>query len=703
MSHRIRRSLFPAMVLLGLLVSFAQPLAVQTAPPHRYAQPDIEDEARPAQIEDALLNALAVDGTTDLVVVMAEQADFSAAVGMGDWSARGRYVYDALREVASRTQAPVIAYAQRNALTHRSFLSANAVFIKAGDMVAVQEVAALPGVALVRLPKVAHIEPTDQDSPPSPDAYGWNLDTLDPAGSQYGMQAAQVWSQYGVRGEGIVVANIDTGVFYQHEALDRQYRGNLTGSIGGPYDHDYNWYMPTFGCGDGTYPCDNNGHGSGTAGIMAGETQDLAEQIGAAPAAQWIACKGCESGSCSEAALTACADWMVAPCPIGVDPGDPSCDPDKRPHIVNNSWGGGGCDTWYQSYIAAWVAAGIFPAFSAGNTAACRAVGSPGDNPAAFGTAAHSSSGTNLYAGGPSCFSTNPSCSPSAHEVDPHLNAPTYGRTSDNYAGGYYNLSGTSGASPHTAGAVALIWSANPGYIGQIEPTFTVLEQSADHDVPAGSCGKPICAGANPYPNYEYGWGYLDALAAVEMAQTLLASPNVGSFDPHGGSGSVGVWADLTTTYTDPNGYQDIAGAFLFLDRQPPIASGGLAAAYVQPSGLLWLKDGGVCEPGEATSLSTAFVTLDCANSSVSGAGDTLTIHWRIRPEQCFTGGCGWNYAIELVTDSGGLEDAGLVGWWRLGSEASASRASRPTSRPTERDLQRLKGDVKAWQADLGW
>ncbi|MBN1484140.1 MAG: carboxypeptidase regulatory-like domain-containing protein, partial [Chloroflexia bacterium] len=39
-----------------------------------------------------------------------------------------------------------------------------------------------------------------------------------------------------------------------------------------------------------------------------------------------------------------------------------------------------------------------------------------------------------------------------------------------------------------------------------------------NHDVPLGGCGKPACAGSNDWPNYEYGWGYLDALAAVQMA-----------------------------------------------------------------------------------------------------------------------------------------------------------------------------------------
>ncbi len=470
----------------------------------------------PAEIEPQVLEELAATGKTDVVVIMEEKADLSAAFKIEDWSERGRYTYNALREVANRTQAPVIQYAKEEGLTYQSFLTTNAVHVQGGDLLAVQDLASLPGVTLVRRPKIAHIHPSREESPVMPDAYGWNLDTLDPANNLYGMQAAQVWDQYSVEGDGIVVASIDTGAFFRHEALVNQYRGNLGG---GAFDHNHNWYQPNLiPCGDGTYPCDADGHGSGTIGIMVGRTADFNQQIGVAPEAQWLACQGCDDPpNCTEAALTGCADWMLAPCAIGDDPGDPSCDPDMRPHVLNNSWGAPeGCDTWYQDYVRAWVSAGIFPAFSAGNTEACNSLGSPGDYPESFGTAAHDNTGRNLYAGGPSCFFPNPSCDPGAHEVAPHLNAPTFGYTTGNGPGEYYFLSGTSGASPHTAGAVALIWSANPHVVGQIDDTFTVLEQSANHMVPEGSCGKPACAGADPYPNYEYGWGYLDALAAVE-------------------------------------------------------------------------------------------------------------------------------------------------------------------------------------------
>lgn len=527
----MRTRWFNVIPLLTLLLGMLFPMAAQAAPisdPPAVAPfaPSVQEKP-PAEIEHVLLDKLATEGTADFVVVMAEQADLSAAYKITDWSERGWYVYNTLREVANRTQASIMSYAKQNDLEFKTFFTTNSIHIQQGTLSSAQAISRLPGVALIRESRVVQLDPAMIEGPQllAPTSYGWNLDALEPDSGLYGLQAAQVWDQYGIKGSGIVVANIDTGVTYQHEALERQYRGNL----GGSYDHDFNWYAPSdTGAGQcggnaATSPCDHEGHGSGTAGIMVGETEDLTEQLGVAPAAKWIACMGCDSGTgCSEEALTGCADWMVAPCPIGADPGDPTCNPDMRPNIVNNSWGGGYGDEWYRGYVQAWTAAGMFPAFSAGNDYACAAVGSPGDNPEAFGTAAHGSNGQNIYAGGPSLFFPNPSCDPEAYEVDPHLNAPTYGRTAGNAPGSYYNLSGTSGASPHTAGAVALIWSANPDLIGDIWGTFNILEQTADRTSTQswreGDCGKPACAGSDPYPNYEYGWGYLDALAAVDEA-----------------------------------------------------------------------------------------------------------------------------------------------------------------------------------------
>ena len=120
-----------------------------------------------------------------------------------------------------------------------------------------------------------------------------------PASTEWGVdnvKAPQVWSQHNARGEGIVIANIDTGVQFDHPALVRQYRGTLSPGV---YDHNYNWFDPAGVCPPGT-PCDNNAHGTHTMGTMVGD--DGSNQVGVAPLAKWIAAKGCESGSCTLAA-----------------------------------------------------------------------------------------------------------------------------------------------------------------------------------------------------------------------------------------------------------------------------------------------------------------------------------------------------------------------------------------------------------------
>jgi hypothetical protein len=195
-------------------------------------------------------------------------------------------------------------------------------------------------------------------------------------------------------------------------------------------------------------------------------------------------------------------------------------------------------------------------------------------------------------------------------------------------------------------------------------------------------------------------FGYGVDIGADEYVGPFV--PSVGTFEPSSGSGRVGEWVSFTTTYTDPNGYEDIAWAFFFLDRESPIASGGLAVAYHRPSNLLWLMDGGFCRPGQAKSLSTDYITLDCGSSSVSGEGDTLTVTLHVRPEQCFVGGCGWNYAVGFVTDSSGLHDAGLMGWWRLDPASGTVQDREPTAQPTEADLEQLREEIEAWQSRLG-
>jgi subtilisin family serine protease len=101
--------------------------------------------------------------------------------------------------------------------------------------------------------------------------------------------------------------------------------------------------------------------------------------------------------------------------------------------------------------------------------------------------------------------------------LKPDIVAPGVGVLSampnDTYA---YN-DGTSMAGPHVAGVVALMWSANPDLIGDVELTETILaETAAPYDY--GRHGVPACAEGAVTPNNAVGYGIVDAYAAVQQA-----------------------------------------------------------------------------------------------------------------------------------------------------------------------------------------
>ncbi len=139
------------------------------------------------------------------------------------------------------------------------------------------------------------------------DAVEWNIDRV---------RADDVWSTFGAQGEGIVVANIDTGVQWDHPALVNQYRGSPGGS------HNYNWWDP-YGQSP-TVPYDYHSHGSHTMGTMLGD-DGLGNQIGMAPKARWFACNGFSevTGEGYEAELLECADFILAPWDLNGQNPDP--------------------------------------------------------------------------------------------------------------------------------------------------------------------------------------------------------------------------------------------------------------------------------------------------------------------------------------------------------------------------------------------
>ena len=186
---------------------------------------------------------------------------------------------------------------------------------------------------------------------------------------------------------------------------------------------------------------------------------------------------------------------MLAPFPQGGDPlkdGDPT----RAADVLNNSWGCPeleGCDPNALLYAANHLRdAGIFVVVSTGNDGPnCSTVNAP----------------LSLY---DSVFSVGAI----DQSREPDIAAPGVDVLSSVPGGGYATESGTSMAGPHVVGAVALLWSAEPSLIGDIDRTEQLLTQTADPYTGDTSVG---CFEGGT-PNDAYGYGILDVYQAVKAA-----------------------------------------------------------------------------------------------------------------------------------------------------------------------------------------
>jgi subtilisin family serine protease len=443
---------------------------------------------------------LASDGTTEFFVHLTETADLSRAGEFTTRAARASHVFDQLTGVAGTSQVDLRADLDARGVDYTPFWAVNALLVE-GDRALLDELAARPDVARIEPNRDYQLfqstaDPdavTDAVTDAVIDAIEWNIADIG---------ADHVWNVFGVFGRGITVATIDTGVEFRHPALVGKYRGNF-GAAG--FDHNYNWFDPAGIC-PAPAPCDNVGHGTHVTGTMVGD-DNAGNQVGVAPGAQWIAAKGCEFSSCSAGSLLASGQWMLAPTDLnGQNPA-----PNRAPHVVNNSWGGPGGDLWYQAIINAWVAAGIFPAFAAGNSGAlgCGSASSPGDNVPAYAAGAYDINHAIAF------FSGRGPSAVDGVTVKPNVSAPGVGIRSSVPPNGYALFNGTSMASPHVAGTVALIWSANPlKTLGNIPLTRKIIDATAT-DVNDLTCGGV------PANNNVWGQGRLSAFNAVWLATTL--------------------------------------------------------------------------------------------------------------------------------------------------------------------------------------
>jgi subtilisin family serine protease len=504
---------------------------ITEVPSGTYQLPLYLNPTMPTGVDPQVYSNIAVspDGNSKFIVYMKQQADLSAAYEM-DWSARGQYVLDTLRSVANQTQRGLQIDLNKRGVSYESRYIVNALVVK-GNLALVDFLASQPEVGFIgpntAIPAPAPVS-VDTTSV-SPDSIEWNIEKI---------AADQVWSNYDVTGQGIVLSNIDTGVQWDHPALINQYRG-WDGAVA---DHNYNWWDPYNQ--NPTMPTDAAGHGTHTMGTMLGSDDptvpiSATNAIGVAPGAQWLACDGFDNntGFGYDAELLECAEFLLAPWDL--TGGNP--DPDMRPDIINNSWGGGQGQWWYNQAIYAWRAAGIMGVFSIGNPGSgCGLAGSPGDAANMLGVGATDISDTiAVFSGRGPAFITG--------ITKPNVTAPGVNIRSSvpgsNYESGW---NGTSMAAPHVAGTVALIWSAVPELRGDVQITSWIIEQTAFGLTTNEGCGGDL---PDEIPNNTYGWGRINAYDAVSMAMATDWDTPWLDVDPLGGTVAPSAQQDITLSF----------------------------------------------------------------------------------------------------------------------------------------------------------
>lgn len=516
-----RRWVWIALISVGLLLLWQLPEHLEAAPPgERYSQ----DEAGP-RLDPALVRALARPTDAPLrVIVRLRGKEASAVLASAPEKAESRlqsrmYVVTALQQQLEQAAAPLEAHlhdarTQGDLLSRRDLWIVNSLALEARPTL-IEELQSSPAVAELRLDQAQqYVAPDFVTATATADNLAWGIVRID---------APDVWRTLAISGTGAVVAGMDTGVEWAHPALAENYRGNLGKGL---INHDGTWFDAVNG---GIYPYDDHGHGSHTLGTAVGRGG-----IGVAPGARWIGVKILDgSGSGYSSDIHAGFQWLLAP------DGNPALAPD----VIVCSWGASqSTNAEFQADIAALHAASILPIFAAGNEGPqSGTLRSPASLPGVFAVGA-----SDPYEQVAPFSSRGPS---PWDETKPYVVAPGINIPSSVPGGVYAEAQGTSMATPHVAGLVALMRGVSPTLA---LPTIRrIITETA----------VPL---TETVPNNDSGWGRVDAYKAlvaltrpgivsgtVRGASGLLVDAQVHA-EPHGAGNVARTTTDATGHYALP-------------------------------------------------------------------------------------------------------------------------------------------------------
>ena len=457
---------------------------------------------------DSRLEAMMAQGNTDdiysTIVILKDQVDLNALkasfqqTGV-DRRTRHEIVVNNLREKAEETQPDLInllsATMGKGVVSYRSFWILNAIAVN-GNAEFLTELANQQAVE-----KIYRNEPVEiiQSVGPIIKSDPINVTHIAEQGI-LDLNVRPLWNM-GITGDGVIVMNIDTGVASNHPALSTRWRGADPG-----VDTSEAWFDPV---NNFPIPYDNSGHGTHTMGTITGLEEDAdPDTIGVAWGAKWIA---------ALLAVNLDFDFLdVIPAieafQWGIDPDSIPETIDDVPRVISNSWGiplSVDCNSYIDNIIDAVEAAGVAVLFAAGNNGPeLNTMISPGSriaSPINVFSVGALEPGSEIVAG----FSSRGPSGCDDLTIKPEVMARGVSVRSAIAASGYGLGSGTSMATPHVAGVIALLGQAFPEATVD-ELKYAIYETTVDLGV-KGEDNNYGNGRVDAYAAYLYlKYGYID-------------------------------------------------------------------------------------------------------------------------------------------------------------------------------------------------
>ena len=343
------------------------------------------------------------------------------------------------------------------------------------------------------------------------------------------MGVDNVWNDYGIYGEGISIAIVDTGVNNAHVGLDDFDDNGFTNDlkVAAYYDAGQDAIICSENGLSGTLPCfagqsvDSGTHGSHVAGIAAGtgdgETaDDGTPHIGVAPKAHLVNVLSCCDGDIED--IIRGMEWTIEYQNL-VQPNIRVLTSSLGEQQIEFHIDNDGSSAWSQIADAA-VESGLVVTLSAGNelgsitAAGCNTIDSPGDARLPI-TVASLDQDLSLAIYSSRGYTSDGRVKPDVAAIGSSIWAPD---ATNNV--GYTPKSGTSMATPLMAGIVALTLEANPDLTpAEVKETLIAgyaIEREVLNDDPDAASNN--CSTLETRPDNEYGYGQADPLVFVEVA-----------------------------------------------------------------------------------------------------------------------------------------------------------------------------------------